>query len=629
MRFSSNRKNATSIKLIMEKIKRETKKTKVKNKKDIKNTHKHGRIAIKDWKNISIGMNVLEKVIFETFSIHTDKMLTGEQDISKAKKEFLGFRYVIDDFLKRLSDRVEYEYEFRRNTNKLLEYSEVVKAARDGVLTKKEVRQEEIDGELKDITYDTTITPREAIGILEDYEKKIYKIKFDKLNSYFGLGLGIAGAIGILFNNKNDKKGNEKLLTIGTTVIAGIELMQGMIGQAEEEKRYELMDERWRIRNDLLENEQVSEKSEKDSIQQIKNIANKEKRITNGIENKQLMFDVTVDCIAALIAGACINKQVQTKEGNKIDGKSLATTLLSLQAKEGAIRNLIGVIQEVRDNKQAKIEIDELYKKASDIISQMEEKVYPLEGAKKPFNLIEIKDFNGQFYPKKNYETGEIEYGMTLQVPDFSMKRGDIVLLSGESGTGKSTFLRFLKRGDINNRKCIQIDENQKVDNLGDEYISFRPSTNLGDENNVLMQITGKESIYELGINEKEKLLKIMRELKLDSPDFLEQLASKKFMEFSTGQQRRLALSKLFYRIDDGTSIIIVDEPVGNVEDALIKEQLQMIKKYAESQNVMLLLTTHRLDLAENLATKRYHINKNGVLQEQPIIKNKVEEFEI
>ena len=30
MRFSSNRKNATSIKLIMEKIKRETKKTKVK-----------------------------------------------------------------------------------------------------------------------------------------------------------------------------------------------------------------------------------------------------------------------------------------------------------------------------------------------------------------------------------------------------------------------------------------------------------------------------------------------------------------------------------------------------------------------------------------------------------------------
>lgn len=96
-------------------------------------------------------------------------------------------------------------------------------------------------------------------------------------------------------------------------------------------------------------------------------------------------------------------------------------------------------------------------------------------------------------------------------------------------------------------------------------------------------------------------------------------------MEFSTGQQRRLALSKLFYRIDDGTSVIIVDEPVGNVEDKLIREQLEMIRKYAKDKNVMLLLTTHRLDLAEDLAIKRYHI-KNGVLEQVPVKENANEE---
>ena len=42
-------------------------------------------------------------------------------------------------------------------------------------------------------------------------------------------------------------------------------------------------------------------------------------------------------------------------------------------------------------------------------------------------------------------------------------------------------------------------------------------------------------------------------------------------------------------------------------------------------RNVMLLLTTHRLDLAENLATKRYHINENGVM-EQMEVKHKDEE---
>ena len=51
----------------------------------------------------------------------------------------------------------------------------------------------------------------------------------------------------------------------------------------------------------------------------------------------------------------------------------------------------------------------------------------------------------------------------------------------------------------------------------------------------------------------------------------IKELSTKKFMEFSTGQQRRLALAKVFYRIDDGTSVMIVDEPVGNVEDDLIR----------------------------------------------------------
>ena len=194
-----------------------------------------------------------------------------------------------------------------------------------------------------------------------------------------------------------------------------------------------------------------------------------------------------------------------------------------------------------------------------------------------------------------------------------------MVLLSGDSGSGKSTFLRFLKRGDINNRKGIQIDDDEMVDNLGNEYISFRPSINLGNETNVLYQITGKKNISDLSDDMKARLELILRELKFDNPDLLEQLASKNFEEFSTGQQRRLALSKMFYRIDDGASVVIVDEPVGNVEDKLIRNQLEMIKKYAETKNLMLILTTHRLDLAEDLATKRYNINKDGKLEQIPI----------
>ena len=40
----------------------------------------------------------------------------------------------------------------------------------------------------------------------------------------------------------------------------------------------------------------------------------------------------------------------------------------------------------------------------------------------------------------------------------------------------------------------------------------------------------------------------------------------------------------------------------------------------------MLLLTTHRLELAEDLATKRYNINKEGVLEQSPVIEKEERE---
>lgn len=67
----------------------------------------------------------------------------------------------------------------------------------------------------------------------------------------------------------------------------------------------------------------------------------------------------------------------------------------------------------------------------------------------------------------------------------------------------------------------------------------------------------------------------------------------------------------------------------GNVEDSLIKEQLELIKKYAKQQNVMLILTTHRLDLAEPFADKRYHIGNDGVMREMKVKAKTMEEDEI
>lgn len=617
-------KNGISIKLITEKINAELKRQnpRIGKKRDTKSSFKTGTINTQDWKRISLGLKVLEKVMDETLGVQYNELLSGQNDVSRVRREIVGYRNVMDDFIRRLVIGANDEAYVQQQIDSLADYSQIAQAARDGIIIKKEKREEKVDGKIKEVIYDTSMTPGEVISMLEEYERQESRIRDRRLGNFLGLGLGLAGITGTLVKESktNKEKNTGSFIGLGTTAVAGLKLIQGMQDEKEADKARDLRRQQRRMSNDLVFNEQVSSKAEEDEIRSIGVIAKEERKLANKIENKRLLFDVSIDLVIAIMSGLYINNQVQRKENGKLDGKSLAKALVSLQASKGIAGNLAWAIQGIQGSRKEEQEFKRLCQDVQKILSQMEEKVYPLEGAKGAFDSMEIKDFKGQFYPKENYETGEVEFATTIKVPEFSMKRGDVVLLSGESGSGKSTFLRLLKRGDINNRNCITLDNGQTVDNLGNEYISFRPSIDLGNETNVLSQLTGKQSVTDLDENEKQNLIRILRELNLDFPNLLNLLASKKFMEFSTGQQRRLALSKLFYRIDDGTSVIIVDEPVGNVEDRLIREQLQMIKKYAEDRNVMLLLTTHRLDLAEDLATKKYHINQNGVLQQLPVI---------
>lgn len=563
-------------------------------------------------------------------SFNDQKLLTGDKDISKSTNNIQGFLKIMPTILSRLSKYSRDEYLLQKKINSLTEYSRIAQAARDGIILQQETRKEKSqDGTEVEVKYDTSMSPNEVISLFSEYDRLSDNIGFNKLNNYLSLGLGLAGTIGSLVSNNNSSKDDStsknasaSILTFGSTVAGALKLFNGL-RKPSRGKIYDLQDEQRKKQRDLFENEQVSSLAESDTIDNITSLADQERIVNNKIENKRFMYDLILDLAVILISGAYINSNVKFKENGKIDGKSLASALLNLESQKGIIRSLTNAAEGMVKTKNDAERLDSLYEKIKDILNQMEEKVYPLEGASKPFNSLSINDFSGRFYPKKDYTTGETTFSTTIEIPEFSMKRGDVVLLSGESGAGKSTFLRFLKRGDINNRNEIKLDTGEKVDHLGDQYLSFRPSINLGNESNVLYQLTGKQNISDLTEEESNRLQSLLRELKFDDPNLLNQLASKNFSEFSTGQQRRLALSKLFYRIDDATSVIIVDEPVGNVEDTLIREQLEMIKKYAESKNIMLLLTTHRLDLAEDLATKRYHI-KDGVLQEIPI-KNRSE----
>ena len=627
-------KDGKSIEIITKKIKKELKvdRPKIgKSKRTLKNRIKEGKLSTSDWNYILSGINGIRKILEDKVDRNIAQKVVSGKDVDNVQKAIIEYRNLIQEAGLRILYKARLQKSLHEQADSLYDYADILQAARDGIIMKVEERTDIIEDKEVKSKYDTTMTPAEVVRILRDYEVKVNRIYGDKLVDYLGIGLSVAGIIGSISKGKNsDENRDFKYITISILGKLAAEAINKIIKEKSRyeerlEKSMDLEEKIWQTRSDLLYNERISENETEMVIEEVEGLIKGRIKNENQISDINFVMETTQEIIQALIVGTYISKSVKINENGKLDGQSLTTALISMKSNDIIISRVNSLYSKAIDDKERYKDFDKLCEQAENIISQMEEKVYPLKGAEEPFDAFEVKDVEAKFYPKKDYDTGKIEFSTNIKIPEFSMKRGDTVLLSGASGAGKSTFLRMLKRGDINNRDIIKLDNGQKVDDLGTEFISFRPSMELGNESTVLHQITGKRSVSELNKNEKEKLYKILQELHLNYPNLLEEMSKRKFMEFSTGQQRRLILSKLFYRIDDGASVIIVDEPVGNVEDKLIKEQLEMIKRYAMRKNVMLLLTTHRLDLAESLVTKRYHINENGVM-EQLKVEKQIEE---
>ena len=494
----------------------------------------------------------------------SNTLLIGGEDVSVHKKILFEYQGFMSAILRSSIYKLKEEFIAKQDIDFLPEAYNMMQAARDNVLIQQVTREEKIDGKDIKVKYDKPISQSEVAETINNYYRLSNKTELTKITNYLMLGLSLAGAIGELTTRKktNEQDDFGKLITIGTISVSGVKLITDAALEVAHERLRNVESEKRIIKGDFLHKEQVSNGAINSAISKIEEKTFQSLYENSRFENISLTIDLTKDLIVAILYGMYINKNIQLTPEGKIDGKSLAQAIISLHSATEYARGITRSIDRINDMKKDIRELAETKQKYNFIENQMAKKVYPLVGTDTPFDTLEIKDFEGNFYPKKNYQTGEIEYGSKLIIPEFNIKRGETVLLSGDSGAGKSTFLRLLKRGDINNRNCIVLDGEKRVDNLGSEFISFRPSMDLGDGENVLFQITGKQSISDLTPDEMLRIDRILSELNLNIPNQFDTLASKTFAEFSTGQQKRLALSKLFYRINDGTSIIIVDEPV-------------------------------------------------------------------
>ena len=196
---------------------------------------------------------------------------------------------------------------------------------------------------------------------------------------------------------------------------------------------------------------------------------------------------------------------------------------------------------------------------------------------------------------RKEYGEGNNKV-VALDGINLEIERGDLVAIVGPSGSGKSTLLHIIGGVDNPNDGKVHIDGND-ISNYTSKELAYFRRRKVGliyQFYNLIPNLTVRHNI-ELPIKLDKN--KIETELfddivkKLGIEDKLDSFPS----ELSGGQQQRVAIARsLIYR----PSIILADEPTGNLDRKNSKEIIEIFKYFNKTLKQTIILITHDEEIA-------------------------------
>ena len=196
----------------------------------------------------------------------------------------------------------------------------------------------------------------------------------------------------------------------------------------------------------------------------------------------------------------------------------------------------------------------------------------------------------------KIYKTGEVEVP-ALQDVTFTVNKGEFVAIMGPSGSGKSTLMNILGALDIPTTGEYVLD-GENVGNLTDDQLAEIRNRKIGfvfQLYNLLPRTSALKNVMlpmmyggipkELRREKAERLLK-----QVGLGDRLSHTAS----QLSGGQQQRVAIARA---LSMDPSIILADEPTGNIASAQAREIMEIFQDLNDRGNTILMIT-HEQDIA-------------------------------
>jgi len=181
---------------------------------------------------------------------------------------------------------------------------------------------------------------------------------------------------------------------------------------------------------------------------------------------------------------------------------------------------------------------------------------------------------------------------IALNNVSFSVKKGEFVLIVGSSGSGKSTLLNMIGLLDHPTQGKVMID-GFDTSNLTDNEISEFRNEKLGfvfQFANLLADLTVLENVLlpsqiqfdSSNILDKAKMI-------LEQVGLGDQLY-KRANKISGGQAQRAAIAR---GLVNNPTIVLADEPTGNLDSVTAENVVQLMKKMAKDLNQTFIVVTH------------------------------------
>ncbi len=225
-------------------------------------------------------------------------------------------------------------------------------------------------------------------------------------------------------------------------------------------------------------------------------------------------------------------------------------------------------------------------------------------------NYIDFKNV------KKIYKMGEVEIE-ALSGVDFSIDKGEFVIIAGASGAGKSTILNILGGMDTATSGKIIVDERDISKYTNKELITYRRH-DIGfvfQFYNLVQNLTALENI---------ELATQICKSPLDPKDILEAVGLSHRMknfpsQLSGGEQQRVAIARALAK---NPKLLLCDEPTGALDYNTGKAILKLLQDTGKEMGMTVVVITHNLAIAP-MGDKVIRV-RNGKIDSQTINDNPI-----